>query len=278
MNFRALRREPLVHFLLLGAALFVAYGWLNRDGWSAPDAIVVSRSQAEGLALQFERVWQRRPSAAERQALIDSWVRDEIFYREAVAMGLDQDDPVVRRRMSQKIQFIVDTAAPETPAESDLQRWLAEHVDDYRIEATYSIRQVYFDPARHGDRLDRSIALARQSLELNRPVAGDSTMLPETLEGGAAEVSRVFGEDFEQALRSAPLASWVGPVRSGFGVHLVRVDARTDARTASLAEVRAEVERDWQRSRVQAAQDAYYERLRAKYTVKIEPDTAEPSG
>ncbi len=147
-----------MHFLLLGALLFAAYGWLNQDGYGSRDEIVVTRQQVEGLATQFQRVWQRPPTSAETQALIDSWVRDEVYYREALAMGLERDDPIVRRRMSQKIQFILDRGAPAAPTDAELQQWLDDHADKYRIEPVYALQQVYFDPARRGEKTESDIA------------------------------------------------------------------------------------------------------------------------
>jgi hypothetical protein len=273
---RRLLREPLLHFLLLGALLFVAYGWLDRAGLAAPDEIVVSRSQVEGLVMQFERVWQRPPTADERQALIDSWVRDEVFYREALAMGLEQDDPVVRRRLSQKLQFILDTGSESAaPTDTELQAWLDEHPERYRIEATYALRQAYFDPARHGERLDAVIAAAKRALAAGGP-AGDPTMLPAEFEGRATELERSFGPEFEQALRELPVGGWQGPVRSTFGLHLVEISARTDPRDASLAEARPEVARDLMQARAEASQDALYENLRARYEIRVEPEA--PAG
>ena len=270
---RRLLREPLLHFLLLGALLFLAYGWLNRAGLAAPDEIVVSRSQVEGLVMQFERVWQRAPTAEERQALIDSWVRDEVFYREALAMGLEQDDPVVRRRLSQKVQFILDTGSSSgPPTDAELQAWLDTHADRYRVEATYAMRQRYFDPARHGD----AAAAAQRALASGKTTAGDPTMLPAKLEGRAADVERQFGAEFEQALRTLPIGGWQGPVPSAFGVHLVELTARTDSRAATLAEVRPEVARDLMEARAESAQEALYQDLRAKYAVQVEAEA--PAG
>ena len=272
MTLRGLVREPLVHFLLLGALLFVLYGWLNRQGFAAPDEILVSHQQVEGLVLQFERVWQRTPTAAERQALIDSWVRDEVYYREALAMGLERDDPVVRRRMSQKIQFILDSGAPAAPTDAELQRWLDDHADKYRIEPSYALQQVYFDPARRGEKAESDVATALRALAGGRAVTGDSTMLPERLDGSATEVARTFGDEFESALRTIPVGSWQGPVESGFGLHLVRLEKREDGRVARLADVRDTVERDLLHAKAQAANDAYYESLRSKYAVRVEDE------
>jgi len=274
-----LLREPLVHFLLLGALLFAAYGWLNAQGFTARDEIVVSRAQVDGLVTQFERVWRRPPTESEKQSLIDGWVRDEVYYREALAMGLEQDDPVVRRRMSQKLQFIVDSGRPAAPTEAELQAFLDEHADQYRLAPRYVLRQVYFDPAKHADRTEAVVTDAMASLTRGGEVEGDPTMLPGWLAGDATDVSRQFGEEFEGSLRTLPVGSWQGPVRSGFGLHLVRIEERVDGKPAVLSDVRGEVERDFAHARTQAASEAWFERLRAKYVVRVEADAApSPAG
>jgi len=266
---RRVLREPLLHFLALGAVLFGLYGWVNRGGFDAPDEIVVSRGQVQSLATQFQRVWQRSPTRVELQSLIDEWVREEIYYREALAMGLDRDDPVVRRRMSQKVQFIVDSAVPTAPTTAELQQWLDEHAADYGVEPRYDFRQVYFDPAKHGARIDDVVATSLRQLTNGKASVGDPTMLPPTLHADASEVARTFGRDFEVALRDGPVDTWYGPVRSGFGLHLVRVTTLEAARKPPLEEVREAVERDLLHARSQAAKDAYYDRLRGGYSVTV---------
>lgn len=274
---KRLVREPLLHFLVLGALLFVLYGWLNRNGFDSPNEIVVTNGQVETLRQQFERVWQRQPTAVELQGLVNNWVRDEIFYREGVAMGLDRDDPIVRRRIGQKVQFIADAAAPQSPTEEELQRWLDDHSDKYRIEARYSLQQIYFNPQQHGKRLELLIEDARGRLAEGRSVSGDVTMLPTMLtQQSASEVARVFGSEFEQGLRSMSAGTWQGPVRSGFGFHLVRLTDREESRRASLAEVREAVERDVQQAQLAAASEYYYRGLRANYSVRIEVADSSP--
>jgi hypothetical protein len=279
---RRFLREPLLHFFVLGAVLFALYGWLHRGLLNAPNEIVVSRGQLNSLQAQFERVWQRPPTPEEAQGLLDNWVREEIFYREGLAMGLDRDDPVVRRRVGQKLEFIVDGMTPAAPTNEELQAWLDSHAENYVIEPTYSLRQIYFDPARRGERLEVDIAAARRALELGEPVTGDSTMLPETLQDARAfEVVRAFGSDFAGALATLPVGGWQGPVRSGFGLHLVELTARENGREAILEEVRAEVERDLLHVRTQEASDAFYKRLRSSYTVRIDSavgTAADPPG
>lgn len=268
---RRLLREPLLHFFVLGVLLFGFYSWLHDGLLKAPNEIVVSRGQLQVLQEQFQRVWQRPATSEELRGLVEGWVREEIFYREGLAMGLDRDDLIVRRRVGQKLQFIIEGATPSAPTTAELQAWLDAHPDDYRIEAKYSLRQVYFDPERHGDRLEADVASARRALEAGEPLPGDSTMLPATMDEAAAfEVARAFGAEFADALKALPIGGWHGPVRSGFGLHLVELGARDDGRRARLEEVRAAVERDLSHARTEAANEALYAKLRANYRVRID--------
>jgi hypothetical protein len=268
---RRILREPLLHFFVLGALLFGLYGWLHGGVLDAPDEIVVSRAQVETLQAQFQRVWQRPPTPEELDGLVESWVREEIYYREGLAMGLDRDDPVVRRRVGQKIEFLAEGAGPSAPTESELQAWLDAHPDAYAIPAVYTLRQVYFDPQRHGDRLDGDIAAGRHALERGQSFDGDPTMLPSGLDQAPAyDVARDFGPEFESALRTLPVGGWQGPVRSGFGWHLVEIAARDGGRPARLDEVRAAVERDLLHARTEEASKTFYDKLRANYVVRIE--------
>ena len=274
-------REPLLHFFLLGAALFGLYSWLQGGLPSAPTEIVVSRGQVQSLQMQFERVWQRPATGDELRGLIDGWVKEEILYREGIAMALDRDDPVVRRRVGQKLEFILDSAAPTPATDAQLQAWLDAHPNDYQIEPTYSLRQVFFDPARHGDRLDAAIATARRALESGKLVEGDTTLLPHEMNAArASEVTLVFGNEFVEGLRTAALGRWHGPMRSDFGVHLVELSNRQNGGRATLNDVRAEVERDLLHARAEDAKAAVYEKLRANYRVRFEADgtVSSPAG
>lgn len=259
-----------MHFALLGAALFALYAAVSGSHSAASDEIVVTRGQVASLSAGFERSWNRAPTDKELAALVDAWVRDEVLYREGVALGLDRDDVVVRKRVAQKLEVLTEGAADAAPpSDSELERWLAEHAASYTLPAVVSFEQVYFDPKRRGRSLERDVERARRSA---RPAElGDATLLPPRLEGASPrEVESRFGQELARAVESLPVGEWSGPVTSSYGAHLVRVTARTEARTPALAEVRDDVARDWQDARARAAQDALYERLRAKYRVTVE--------
>ncbi len=273
-----LLREPLLHFALMGAVLFVVYGWVNSDAASEPQEIVLTQGQLDNLRAKFERVWQRPPSADELKGQVDQWVRNEILYREGQARGLERDDPMVRRLIAQKMEFIADGNTPNAPGDAELQAWLNANQGKYAIEPRYTLRQVFLDPARHGARLDADIEAALAALARGRTVDGDSTLLPSELEATPApEVVRVFGAEFAASLKSLPTGEWEGPVRSGLGLHLVKIEQRVDGRAATLAEVRDVVERDLLRERSIQVKEDFYKKLRANYTLRIESSGKVPN-
>ena len=270
-------REPLVHFLLIGAGLFLVFDLTQDERPDAASRILVDPSQVEQLSAQFKRTWLRPPTEAELAGLIESYVRDEVYYREALAMGLDQDDPQVRRRMRLKLEFLLeDLTAAEPPDDEVLSAYLQQHPDRFRIEPRLTFRQVYLNPDR---RPDLDVDAERILAELRAGVApdtfGDRSMLPdEQTAVSATEIARAFGKTFAQEVVALEPGAWSGPLYSGLGAHLVLVSGRTEARLPALAEVRAEVEREYLAQRRQQLKDLAYSKLREGYEVIIEPATA----
>jgi len=269
-------REPLIHFFLLGAGLFLLFGWLNRGGFDAPDEIVVDSSQVAQLRSQFQRIWQRPPTEGELAGLVQGWIRQEVLYREGLALGVDQDDPVTRRRIVQKMEFMSDAFVNEEVTDAELQQWLDENAAVYRVAPRHSFHQLYFDPQRHGASLDETLAESLQALKENpTAVTGDPTLLPQSMAAASTgEISRTFGEQFTAALADAPLGIWTGPVQSGYGWHLLRITEKEPARQPALEDVRAAVERDLLAERTRRAGQAYYEALRGRYTVRVSEDVS----
>jgi len=271
---RRLLREPLVHFLLLGAVLFA---WFEWRGGTGPNRIVVTRGQIEHLASGFARTWQRTPTDAELKGLVDDYVKEEIASREAMAMGLDRDDTVVRRRLRQKLEFLAEDATDDPlPTNAQLQQWLDAHRAEYQAEARVALVQVYLSADRHGAQVrrdaDRLLERLRQSgPTVDLDAVSDRTMLPREMPlGPLSEVARTFGGEFARAIDTLPLAQWSGPVTSPFGLHLVRVTQRVAAAAAPFAEIRPLVERDFLVERRKQRLQALYDRLLQKYTVTTE--------
>ncbi|HEY3256939.1 MAG TPA: peptidylprolyl isomerase [Polyangiaceae bacterium] len=271
---RSWLREPLLHFLLLGGALFVLYGWVGGRARGAGDSIVIDQQQIAQLSAGFARMYQRAPDQAELQGLIDEAIHDEIYYREAKALGLDRDDIIVRRRLAQKLQFVSENVTPiQEPSDAQLEAYLRDNPGRFQLEIRYSLTQIYLDPERHGARLaDDARALLAQ---VQRPGAssessGDACLMPRSFDKtSASELSRMFGDKFETALRAAPIGQWSGPLASGFGLHLVLVRERAAERAASLADVRDDVRRAWLEAQQAQANARYYADLRKRYHVTV---------
>jgi len=265
-------KEPLLHFAVLGIGLFALYRLTSTDAGASAQEIVVDAPRIVALAEQFGRTWGRPPTPAELDGLVQSYVRDEVLYREGLALGLDRDDSVIRSRIRLKMEVLGD--GPESVvSDADLQAWLDANADRYAAPARYDLEQVFFDPARRGARLTVDIDAALRELEAaaDPTLFGDPTLLPPDFRAVTRmDVASQLGEELAAALADAPLDRWFGPVSSGYGAHLVRVRLREPPKAATLADVRDAVERDVQYARAQAANDALYERLRARYTVRVE--------
>ena len=269
-------KEPLLHFLVLGALLFIGYEIANR-GDSSSGQIVVTQGKIENLASTFARVWQRPPTPPELDGLIEDFVREEVLAREAMALGLDRDDTVIRRRLRQKMEFVADDLAVQTePTDAELTEFLEEHPNLFGVEPIFSFRQVYLNPERRGNALKQGAAqlLAR----LNRSGAngdfanlGDSTLLSHRLtDVRASEVTDLFAEEFTQQLAQLPKGRWQGPVTSAYGIHLVFVEDRKEGRMPELSEVREQVAREWADARRREANEQFYQDLLERYAVTIE--------
>ena len=268
-------REPLVHFLALGAALFLLVEWRGAGG--AEKRIAITRGQIEHLATSFEAVWLRPPTREELEGLVDDYVREEVAVREAVAMGLDRDDAVVRRRLRQKLEFMLeDSFEAHPPTDEDLLLWLEKHPDSFRGDPEIAFRQVYVSRDRRREDAEavareRLALLERAGAEVRIEDLSDAIALPQDVSRSPrSDVAGLFGEDFASRILQVEPGRWAGPIESGYGLHLVWVRERVPGRLPPLAEVRDRVEADLLFARRKAELDAAYERLLSRYTVTIE--------
>jgi hypothetical protein len=277
MQLKSILREPLLHFLAIGAALFLFFHYSGSGSGPGSNRIVLTPGQIEYLATGYAKTWQRPPSDAELKHLIDDWVREEIAVREAMAGGLDRDDTVIRRRLRQKFEFVVeDIAEAAAPTDQELQAWLDAHADAFRVEPRVAFRQVYFSRERRGAaaEADARAALARLAKvgpEARIEQLGDPIMLPQEIDlARRSDIERTFGQEFAERVEAIALGIWTGPVESGYGLHLVLVREHAAGAMPQLAAVRPSVEREFAADRRARQLAAMYERLLAKYTVVVE--------
>ena len=231
----------------------------------------------ERLVVAFSRTWQRPPNPQELQGLIEEEIKSEVYYREALAMGLDRDDTTIHRRLRQKLEFLAeDMAAQEKSSDTQLQALLDQHPDKFRAEARVSFSQVCLNQSQRGASTaqDAQALLARLNGAAGRAGAaplGDPILLPADNDSQPqSQVARLFGEGFAARLTEAPVGRWAGPIESGYGLHVVRVRDRAEAHARPLSEVRDAVEREWRAARREETNEAFYRRLRSKYAVTVE--------
>jgi hypothetical protein len=276
---RRLLREPLVHFLLGGALLFVLYGRIAEPQAERPDRIVVREEQVAMLAQSFERTWMRPPTEMELRGLVDDHVTEEVLYREALALGLDRDDLVVRRRMRQKMEFLNDDLAELEPTEEEMRAYLEANPERFRVPSRVSFAQLFLGPEVGAAAADRAGGLlARLRAGEDPEGLGAPSLLPRELDAASpSEVAGVFGARFAEALGELPEGAWSGPVASEFGAHLVLVSTREAGRLPPLEEVRGAVAREWAAARGQEARQRFHDALRARYEIEVRLPSAAPA-
>jgi parvulin-like peptidyl-prolyl cis-trans isomerase-like protein len=277
MRIRTLLGEPMLHFLLIGIALFGVYQWVSpvdSDG----RRIVITQGVVDDLVTQHVAARGREPSSTELNHLVESYVRDEILYREGVRLGLDRDDIVVKRRVRQKIEVIAEEdASTRAPSDADLAAYLTANQARFVQPAILTFEQVFLGHAASGPAVVRAVAITREGLRsgTDPEKLGKPTLLPRRMTRAPADlVARDFGASFADALENVPVGEWVGPIDSSFGAHYVRVADRTPAAAPQLAAVRDQVVREWENERRQRARDDAYTKMRGEYQVSIETEPA----
>ena len=268
-------REPLVQFFAIALVLFAAnalvHGTVVRPSGRQ---IEISAGRVTQIAASYRLLAGRPPSRAELQTLVDDFVDEEIGYREAVALGLDADDTIVRRRMRQKLEFLAeDATADEEPSDAELTAWLASRAADYRLPPRISFRHVLANADMRGADAEADAAAFAAALRAGTDPAtlGDASMLPSVLPlTTQQEAAALFGDAFAAAIFARTNEEWFGPVVSPLGAHAVSILAREAGRDPTLAEVRTQLRSDWLEARRKAMRATYLARLRQRYEVGIE--------
>ncbi len=273
-----LLKEPLLHFLLAGGVIFFAYILVNGDGWNT-SRITVTSSKINQMTEIFVKTWQRPPSDDELKAMIDDYVKEELYVRQALALGLDQDDTVIRRRLRQKMEFLGNAEAESmVPTDAELQAYLDSHPQSFEIEPQIAVEQVFLRSERHADTIepDAAAMLAMLTSKPDTDISnlGDPTMLPPRLPlSRLTGVRETYGPEVSEAARKAPVGNWLGPVRSSYGFHLIRVTERQPGRIPLLAEVREAVRTEWVQAKRREAEDLRLADFLKRFEVVIEPTT-----
>jgi len=284
--FSLLLKDPLFHFVVLGAILFTAYLYVNEDiEVSEPKRIIIDQNVLARLTVPFTQSWMRKPTKEELNGLVHEYIKEEIIYREALELGLDKDDPVIRRRMRQKMEFLnQDISDPPKATDAVLQVYLDKHKSAFVRPPMATFTQLFFrlDSADDVERIKAHLVeLHGLTIEQTDLAAiGDTTLLTASMiDASPAEVARVFGQEFAKELFTFGDQKWVGPIRSGFGLHLVYIEKLVQSETPALEDIRKAVERDWLSEQRNIANNRFYQILRDRYVVEtLDADKETSSG
>ncbi len=274
-------REPLVQFLFLGGLIYLAYGlFAPQTEEENSRKIVVNASKVQWMQDSWTKRWNRLPTQKELDGLIQQYIKETVLYKEAITMGLDKGDGIIRRRLAQKVEFLAkDLVIYTPPTEEDLKKYYEEHQDKYKPDVTYTFTQIYFDPDKRGEStLDdankvKEKLVAQGSMMQKIEGLGDDYMIANYFEANTPmDIRKNFGSGFAQSLMELKAGVWHGPVLSGFGTHLVFVNEIVSPPVPPLEEIKARVLEDWISNKREELNDAFYTALKAEYTIVVEDD------
>ena len=275
-------KEPLVHFVMIGAAVYLAFALFGQSDGDAElrgqQTIVVTKGEVDSFTEMWQKKWNRPPTPQELKGLLDQYVRETVLYREALAMGLDQDDTIVRRRLAQKLEFLSqDLIQPETPTDEELRAWFEKNVDRYQAPELITFTHIFLDPDKRDDQtLDDAEQIKAELIASSNPPAeisgvGDPFLLQRYYpERSEFDLSKLFGGEFARSIMELDTGQWHGPVLSGYGVHLVYVHALQEFPAPGFDEVADRVLEDWTEAKRKELNDQYVKSLLDRYDVVIE--------
>ncbi len=274
-------KEPLLHFLIIGAVIFVLFSIVNKEEDTVSEnKIVVTAAEIERLGDNWSKKWNRPPTETELKGLVDSYIKEEVYYREALALGLDQNDTILRRRLMQKMEFLSnDLAELNTPDEAALNKYFLDNQEKYKLPARVSFTHIYFSLDKRGAKAFEDAKNVLSELNtLRASEKGDSFMLEyDFAQETPFEVERLFGKGFAEELFTLGINTWQGPIESGYGLHLVRVSEKVDSRMPELASAIDKVRTDLMFERRQKMNKEIYERFKERYEIVVE-DMPKQSG
>lgn len=273
-------KEPLLHFFMIGALIYLAYALLNKDTKEQENVIVITNGEIQWLADNWAKTWNRPPSPDEREGLINQHVRQKVMYKTAMEMGLDKDDIIIERRMVQKLEFLTsDILSPPEPQIGELEEFFRATQEEFRTVSTATITQIYFDPDKRGERTksdaEKALIILKQRGEPKTPDTGfgDVIMLQSYYPMiSEVDFAKLFGGEFTDAVFSLSPGSWQGPLLSGYGTHLLYVHELKEGTVPAFEEISDVVKVAWEKQKLQELNDEYEEALLSRYEVIIEDE------
>jgi hypothetical protein len=274
-------REPLVQFLILGGLIYLAYYYFSpQKEEDNTRNIVLNATKVEWMQNSWQKRWNRLPTRAELDGMIDQYIKETVLYKEAVEMGLDKNDAVIRRRLAQQVEFLAkDLVAYTPPTEADLKKYYDEHQKKYTPDVTYTFTQIYFDPDKRGNNTLMDVnktkekLLAQGSMMQNTEDLGDRGMTANYFEGSTPlQIRKNFGTGFTDSLMKLKEGVWEGPVLSGFGAHLIYINEIVTPPVPPFSEIKAQVAQDWISDKREELNDEFYRLLKAEYSIVVEDE------
>jgi len=272
-----LLRDPLSHFLAIGMVLFALSYWIGGTADDSSRVIHISAGDLEGIKQMWAKTRFRPPTETELQGLIDSRIKEEILYREALALGLSEDDTIIRRRLAQKMEFLGEGLIdPGEPSEEDLHTYLKARSEQFQEPARISFEHVYLNPERRGEGIEQDAQALLVSFQardgaVDAHHAGDPILLDTRFDlASQTSIANMFGKEFAEAMMDLSPGQWQGPIRSAYGLHVVYVHERQEGRMPDLSTVRDRVRLALLSERRRDSKDKFYETLRDHYEVVVE--------
>jgi len=267
-------KEPLLHFLIIGSLIFVLFSIVNKDEIDVSgNKIVVTAAEIERLSANWSKNWNRPPTETELKGLVESYIKEEVYYREALALGLDQNDTILRRRLMQKMEFLSnDLAELNQPDESALNKYFLDNEDKYELPPRVSFTHIYFSLDKRGAKVVEDAKSVLTGLNaLRAPELGDTFMMQyDFVQETPFEVERLFGKGFTEELFTLETNTWQGPIESGYGLHLVRISKKVDSGMPELVSVVDKVRTDLMFEQRKKMNKEIYEKFKQRYEIVIE--------
>ena len=277
-TFSTLLREPLFHFLLIGAVFFFIFSQMNTGEDENEQQIIISKAKIETLTNAFTKVKGRLPTTKEMKKQIEYTIREEVLYREAMAMGLDKDDMIIRRRLTQKMKYLFDDlSVVSKPSEEELKKFVAKHPNKFMKPATISFAQVYFNPNEHETDIEEDAKVLleklRTSMIINSMGLGDRSLLPYDFQNKRkTDIDNIFGKEFTKQAFSSPTNTWEGPFESAYGLHLIYIHERREDHLPPLADIRERAQREWMSLKQDEANEIFYQGLYQRYEIIVDDE------
>ncbi|MCZ6640316.1 MAG: peptidyl-prolyl cis-trans isomerase [Gammaproteobacteria bacterium] len=267
-----LLREPLLHFAVTGGLIFLLYSLIADTQKTPNDVIVISTARIDQLVAEYQSVWNQMPVESELDNLIEAYVREEVYYRGALELDLDRDDAVVRRRLRQKMEFLMDAGSYlQEPSVGELETYYADNEKAFRRLPRLAFEQIYFGTSTDPEGITQSLSILQTEPETDPGEMGEHTLLPAHLGvSPPAAIDGVFGPGFFEQLVKLPPGTWAGPVTSAYGTHLIRVLEYLPAQTPKLGDVRDAVVDDWRATKAMQIREQDYALRRARFVIEIQ--------